>query len=315
MAYNDIVSRSDAAALIPEEAAREIFQAMPEGSSVMQLARRLPDLNRAQQRIPVANALASAFWRNPTDNGLAQTTEKTWQNVYLNVEELTVIVPVPRTVVEDSEYDIWAETKPDIASAFGKAFDEAVYYGTNAPSSFPQDLLAWATAASHVVSLAGAADAFDAVLGENGTCSLLEQDGYMATGHVAALGMKGKLRGLRGADGHPIFCANMQEGAREYLLDGERLLFPKNGAIVPADSLLFSAQWDQIVWALRRDLTYEIWTQAVIQDNTGAIIHNLAQQGMVALAATMRIGWARPNPPNRVNTNSATRCPVAVLAP
>lgn len=315
MAYNDIISRSDAAAIIPEEAANEIFKAMPESSSIMQLARRLPDLNRGQFRIPVANALASAYWRNPTDTGVAQTTEKTWQNVYLYVEELTGLVPVPKNVIEDAEFDIWSETKADLAEALGKAFDEAVIHGTNAPSSFPQDLVAWATAAGHTVSLAASTDAFDGLMGKNGTLTLLEQDGYMATGHIAALAMKGELRGLRDANGQPIYVANMQDGAREYLLDGERLMFPRNGALNASAAKVVSAQWDQVVWAIRRDLSYEIWDQATIVDNAGNVVYALAQQGMVAIAATMRIGWARPNPPNRVNTNSSTRCPVAVMTP
>lgn len=315
MAYNDVISRSDAAALIPEEAAQEIFKAMPQQSSAMTLMRRLPDLHRGQQRIPVANALATAYWRNPTDNGKMQTTEKTWQNVYLYVEELTGLVPIPKSVLEDADYDIWEETKADIAEALGKAFDLAVYYGTDAPASFPDSIVEWATAAGHTVSLAASDDVYEATLGENGTLSLIEQDGYMATGHVAALSMKGKLRGLRDADGQPIYAANMRDGSREYLLDGERLTFPTNGGVVPASSLMISGQWDQAVWAVRRDLSYEIWDQATIVDGSNNVIFALAQQGMVAIAATMRVGWATPNPPNRVNSNAATRCPFAVLLP
>lgn len=45
--YNSVIDRTDAAALIPEDAARQIVQGATEQSAVMRLARRLPDLARA----------------------------------------------------------------------------------------------------------------------------------------------------------------------------------------------------------------------------------------------------------------------------
>jgi len=48
-------------------------------------------------------------------------------------------------------------------------------------------------------------------------------------------------------------------------------------------------------------------------DGAGNIIYNLAQQDMVALRAVMRLGFALPNPINRMNPTAATRYPFAVL--
>ena len=42
--YSSLVSRVDAGALIPEDAAREIVQGAVEGSTIMRLARRLPNM-------------------------------------------------------------------------------------------------------------------------------------------------------------------------------------------------------------------------------------------------------------------------------
>jgi hypothetical protein len=39
------------------------------------------------------------------------------------------------------------------------------------------------------------------------------------------------------------------------------------------------------------------------------------QQDMVALRATLRIGWQVPNPINRLNEVEATRYPFAALIP
>jgi hypothetical protein len=64
---------------------------------------------------------------------------------------------------------------------------------------------------------------------------------------------------------------------------------------------------------MRKDVTYKVLDQAVIQDQAGNIIYNLAQQDMIALRAVIRLGFALPNPINRMNTNAATRFPFAVL--
>ena len=59
--------------------------------------------------------------------------------------------------------------------------------------------------------------------------------------------------------------------------------------------------WNHLVYALRQDVTYKILTEAVIQDNTGAIVYNLAQQDMVALRAVIRLGVALPHPVTRMD--------------
>jgi hypothetical protein len=64
---------------------------------------------------------------------------------------------------------------------------------------------------------------------------------------------------------------------------------------------------------MRQDVTYKLLDQAVITDGAGKIIYNLAQQDMVALRAVMRLGFALPNPINRVNPVAATRYPFATL--
>ena len=311
--YNSLISRTDAAALIPEEVSREIIQAVPEASAVMRLARRLPPMSRKQRRMPVLAGLPDAYFVTG-DNGLKQTTEAAWENKYLNAEELAVIVPIPEAVLDDVEYDVWAEIRPGIIEAFGKAFDQAVILGTNAPDDWPDDLLTGATSAGHVVTLGTGADIYDDIMSEGGVIHKVEDDGFAVTGHMAALTMRAKLRGLRDDNGVPIFNRTVQ-AASMYELDGAPVEFPRNGSMDAATALMISGDWSQLVYALRQDMTYKILTEAVIQDGSGTIVYNLAQQDMVALRAVMRLGWQLPNPINRVNTSSSTRYPFSVLVP
>ena len=313
MAYNNVIDRSDAAALIPEEVSREIVQGVAETSACLRLFRRLPNMSRKQQRIPVLSALPTAYFVNG-DTGLKQTTEQAWENKYLNAEEIACIVPIPEAVLDDADYDIWAEVRPRIVEAFGVVIDAAILFGTNAPTSWPDSVLDGATSAGHVVVLGTGADIYEDIMGENGVISLVEEDGYMVNGHIAAMTMKAKLRGLRDTNRQPIFVRSMQDRTR-YELDGEPMEFPANGAFDVTKALMFSGDFRQAVYAIRQEITYKVLTEAVIQDNSGAIVYNLAQQDMVALRAVMRLAWQVPNPVTRLQPTEAQRYPFAVLTP
>lgn len=313
MAYNNLIDRTGAQSLIPEEVTREIIQAVPQASAVMRRARRLPNMSRKQLRMPVLSGLITASFVNG-DTGLKQTSEVSWEDVFVTAEELAVIVPIPESVLNDVDYDIWGEVQPRIIEAFGVAFDQAVIYDTNAPSSWPDGIVAAATAASQAITLGTGTDLYDDLLGEGGVVAKVEEDGFMVNGHIAALSMRAKLRGLRDAEGNPIFNRVMQ-AATMYELDGAPIDFPLNGSMIPATALQVAGDWSQLVYSIRQDITYKLLTEAVIQDGSGNIVHNLAQQDMVALRAVMRLGWALPNPINQVNTNDSTRYPFAVLLP
>lgn len=309
---NNMIDRTGAEALIPEEASREIIQGIPKYSAVMQLATKAPNMSRKQRRVPVLSTLPTAYFVDG-DTGLKQTSKQAWANKYFNAEELAVIIPIPEAVLDDADYDIWSEVKPRIMEAMGIAFDQAVLFGTNAPSSWPQDILKSATAAGKVVTLGTGKDLYEDLLGENGVISLVEESGYMATGHVSAMKMRGKYRSLRATDGTPIFKTSVQSGT-SYELDGAPIFFPENGSMDTTKALQFSGNFKQIVYAMRQDITYKILDQAVIQDSAGNIVYNLAQQDMVALRAVIRLAWQVPNPINRLDT-SEHRYPIAVLLP
>lgn len=325
MPYNSNTTRSDVAALIPEDVSREILDAAEEQSVVLQLARRLQDMPSQVRRMPVLDVLPVAYFvGNKGDGdvsaaGLKQTTEVAWANKYIYAEELAVIVPIAENVLEDADYDIWGQIMPHLTAAFGRAIDAAVLFGTNKPSDWPASILAGATSASQTVDLSntisGGSDLYDALLGEGGVWSLVEEDGYDVTGAIGALSMRAKLRGARNADGVPIFRSVSTENKQMYEVEGVPILFPKNGAFDASQALLFAGDWDQLLFAMRKDITYKLITEGVITDASNNIIYNLPQQDMVALRAVMRLGFALPNPINVVNQNNSTRYPFSVLVP
>ncbi|MGB4801565.1 MAG: phage major capsid protein [Anaerolineae bacterium] len=309
-----MVSRVDAGALIPEDAAREILNGVIEGSAIMRMGFRAPDMARAQRRVPVLSTLPTGYFVNG-DTGLKQTTSAAWANKYFNAEEIAVVIPISKAVLDDTDYDLWAQIKPLLVAEFGRVFDAAVLFGTNAPASWPDDLLTGATAAGNTITAGGVgADLYDDLLGVGGVISLAEADGYMVNGHIAALAMRAMLRGLRSTDGTPLFVRSMQ-GSNTYELDGSPIIFPLNGAMDAAQALMFSGDWSKVVWTLRQDMTYTIATEGVISGDNGAIVLNLFQQDSVALRAVMRVAWQVENPINRIQGTEANRYPVAVLLP
>lgn len=320
MPFNNLIDRAnDADALIPEEESRQILQGTIENSAIMRLGRQMQNMPTKKRKMPVLNLMPTAYFVDG-DTGLKQTTEMAWGNKYLIAEEIAAIVPIPEAVLDDADYDIWGEVRPRLQEAFGKAFDAAVFHGTNAPADWPDDLATAAAAAGNSVDLsvqeAASEDLYDVIMGEDGVISKVEADGFMATGHVGAISMRGKLRGLRDTTGQPIFKRSMQDNTR-YELDGGDMFFPKNGALNPASVLMFSGDFDQLIWCYRQDITFKLLTEAVITDGSTPpqIIYNLAQQDMVALRAVMRIAWQVPNPINSLQPTEGSRFPFSILVP
>lgn len=305
------ISRANVALL--EDAIPDIIQHATESSAVLSLGRRLRDMTREQTTLRVMDAFPTAYWVTG-DTGLKQTTEMSWDKVYLNAEELAVIVPVPENVLDDTDYDIWGEVRPRIAEAIGAAVDAAILFGTNAPASWPSSIVTGATSASHTIALGTGNDLYDDILGDTGTVSLVEADGYFVTGHVDHISMRARYRGLRSTEGELIFKDSVQ-GQASYTLDGNPVVFPRNGAFNGSAALDIAGDWQQLVYSIRKDVTFKLGTEAIIQDGAGNIVLNTFQQDAVALRATFRMGWALPNPPTLLNSNDGTRYPFAVLTP
>lgn len=327
MAYNSLINRDGATALIPEDVVKEeILAALPQSSVIAQLATRLRDMTRKELRLPVMSALPDVYFVGEkgvspqTFDGIKQTTEAAWENKYIYAEELAAIIPIPENVLEDADYDIWSEIKPYIVEGIGKKLDSAVLFGSSnadAPATWPDGILTGMPAAHQVTLNTGSTDLYDNLLGVGGVYNLVEEDGYDVTGSVNALSMKAHLRGLRDAtNGQPLFVTDMRSD-NPYSVWGVPYTFPKNGCFDATQALSIVGAFNQIVWSVRRDVQFKILTEGVITDNASPrnIVHNLGQDDMVALRVTFRAGWQLPNPINRVNTDSATRYPFAAILP
>ena len=152
-------------------------------------------------------------------------------------------------------------------------------------------------------------------MGEGGTIANIEKSGYLPNGYIADSTMRAKLRGIVDKNGHPLVKTDMQ-GSTQYALDGSPMYFPLNGAFDATKALMIGGDFNQLVYSIRQDITYKIFTEGVIQDpSTKEIVYNLMQNDMVALRAVMRLGWEIPNPVNLKEKDKTKRCPFSVLLP
>ena len=259
-----MIERENLAGLIPEPVTREIFQGVTESSAVLKAGRKLPNMTAKTQSINVLDMLPMAYWVDG-DTGYKQTTKMAWDKKKIYAEELAVIVPIPEAVLDDSDYDIWGEVKPRLVDAMGQKIDDAILFGVNKPQTWRADILTTATSAGNVVTVG--ADLYQDILGENGVFAKVEADGFDVSGIMAAVGMKAKLRGLVDTTKQPIFknIGGMQNESR-YVLEGAPMDFPKNGAFDPTKALMIAGDFNQLVYAIRQDVTYKILTEATIVD-------------------------------------------------
>jgi HK97 family phage major capsid protein len=275
---------------------------------VMTLFRRLP-MSTNQTRMPVLAALPLAFFVNG-DTGQKQSTDAAWTNKYLNVEELAAIVPIPENVLDDTNFDVWGSMRPLMEDAVARALDAAVFFGIGKPASWPVDIVAGAVAATQTVTRGTASAAQGALAGDiSNSFAQVEADGYDVNGIVANRTYRGLLRNVRDTQGRKLEEVSASEAYGVGITYPMRGLWPTGSGAAE----FIDGDFTQGILGVRQDFTYKVLDQAVIQDDTGAIIYNLPQQDMVALRLVFRCAFQIANVLNYDNPNDTTRYPWSVI--
>lgn len=305
-----IIDRLKAQSIIPEETIAGIMSGIRKSSVAMQLMRQLPNMSTATAKQAVLASLPYADFVNG-DAGMKITTDVMWKDKILVVGEIAAIVPIPINVLEDAEYDIWAEVQPLLIEKFGRVFDNQVFNGGNpkAPAEWPEGLIPMATTAGNVITIGTGTDIAEDI---NQLFGKLEEDEYDVTAIAAQRSLQTKLRGLRDLNNQFIFSpptgdqpGNIYSVPTEFVGRGT---WNKNNAVAIA------GEWDNAVYSIRKDMTFELFDTGVISDDDGKVVFNLLQQDMVAMRAVMRLAWQVANPID-IDRDFDTAFPFAVLKP
>ena len=297
------IVRSDVDALIETQVANEIFEGVVRDSKALSMFKRLPNATSDKTKLRVLDTLPVAYFVDETNNnGRKNITKMAWDKKYINIAELAVIIPIKENLLNDSSIDIWSEVRPRIVEAFAKKIDDAMFFGTGKPSD-------WRTGLIPSVQAVGAniTETNNGLYSDiNDAMVKVEESGYNVNAILGGTGLKGKFRMMLDTTGQPLNTTEIGSIRREFM---------DNGVWDKDTATLLVGDFSQAVYSIRQDVTYKVLTEAVIQDPTdGSILYNLAQDDMVALRVTMRLGWEIPNPVNAENTG-VTRFPFATLVP
>lgn len=311
MPYNSLVTRSNVQALIPEEVSNTLLAGLANESAAMTKFRQMR-MSTSQQRMPVLSALPTAYFVTG-DTGLKQTTEAAWANKFLNVEEIAAIVPIPEAVFDDTAFDVWGNIMPLLQNAIARSLDAAVFFGVNKPASWPNAIAVAAAAAGNTVNRGTATAAQGGLAGDfSAAFAKVELDGFDVNGLIANTTYRGLLRDVRDTQGRTL----LDQNGAVYGVDASypmRGLWPAVATTAARNVEAILGDFTQGILGIRQDITYKVLDQATIQDATGAIQYNLAQQDMVALRVVFRCAFEVGNTINYDNAVAASRYPFAIM--
>lgn len=306
-----IVGRTEAAALIKPEEREEIIQSVVEGSTFLRHATRLPNMATNELERPVLDSYPVAYFVDG-DTGLKKETDMSWSKQKMKVAEVAAIVAVPDSVAADSSYDIFGQLRPRLIEAAHRTIDKAVLFGVDKPDVWPDGIYTAAKAAGN--SVTATSDMYKDIFGEGGLISKVEEDGYFPDALIGSVSMRAKLRGMRDKNDRPLFLEDVKS-ATPYTLNGMAIDFPRNGAFDATKASLITGDFAQAVYAIRQDITFDVFDSGVISDYEGKVLYNLMQNDMKAIRMVIRLAWDVINPINALQPEKTNRYPFAVYEP
>jgi HK97 family phage major capsid protein len=277
---------SDVAALIPVEMGRQILQEAAASSVVLQLAAR-QTMTTGQTQIPVLAALPQASFIAAPGAPKPETAME-WSSLVIQAEEIAALLPLPRSYLDDSIFNIWGEVRPRLGEAVAKCLDNAVISGVGAPASFPAGgVLAYA---GDPIQAAPSPEQPDLVQAISEAMVQIEDTGLDVTGFAARTSVRGHFRSLRSTSGEWLVWAPTTPGAPATMY-GAPLVYSRIGFTPAGAADLIVGDWSALILGLREDMRFDISTEGVIRDPaTGAVTVSAFQDDVAIMRVYMRAG-------------------------
>lgn len=293
------ISHEDVKALIETEIAPKIIESVVEQSQAFKLLTRIKDMNANQLKIKVVDSLPVAYYQSsPTAH--KKLSKMSWKGVELTAEEIAVIVPIAEADLNDANYDIEGALRRGVEQALAKLIDEAIFFGTNKPSSFPEGILSQALHHGSTIARDPSKTMYSQISDAMG---YVEDEGYDVTGLLGGTSIKKVFRDMVDSTGQLIVNDEISALPRAIV---------KNGGWDKSKADVVVGDFKLGVYSIRQDLEVKVLTEGVIQDpSTGEILHNLAQDDMVGFRFTFRYSWALPLSANALGG----KLPFAAIVP
>ena len=293
------ISRAEVSTAIQEAYSDTLLAAAVAGSTVL-TAFPTVNLGTKLTHLPVLATLPEAGWvsESADSTGVKPTSEVTWQDLTMVVEEIAVIVPIHEDVLADATAPILEEVTNRAGEAIGKKLDQAVLFGVGKPASWVSAALypAASTASQTVTYTTGNANTADLVGGVTQAARQVAAAGFQPDVLVAPLTFRYDVINTRDAQGQPIF--------RDEQFAGYSTVFNRNGAWTGAGVQAMVADSTRIRIGVRQDITVKFLDQATV----GSV--NLAERDMVALRFKARYAYVLGRSATSLGVN---KTPVSAL--
>jgi HK97 family phage major capsid protein len=292
------LSRTDALSTIVEQRAKTILGLATETSVALGSFRQVP-VSTKTLKMQLVASFPTAKWLMPAtapeeDVDLAKkpTSDMTWTDQNLTVEEAAVIVIIPENVVDDSEINLWTEVESRCAEAIAVLVDMACFFGVAPaagliPASFPVGgIFGRAVAAANEVQQTTAAGPMSDPAGAiDGLFAKVEADGYDCSHAYSGVGVRSTLRNLRDKNNALLYSTNLVGNTPTNSVWGVPISYVTNGSWDATKSLMLAGDPNMAVIGMRQGLTAKRLDQATIGDI------NLAERDALALRVKIRLGF------------------------
>jgi HK97 family phage major capsid protein len=281
--------------LVPTTIASQIIAAAGEQSVVLKLANKQP-MPTGVTSVPILKTLPTSGWVNGA-GGRKPGTVVEWTSEQIVPEEVAATIAVPQSLIDDAGIPVWPEVQKAITDSVAFSIDSAILFGENAPASFLPDGIVGDAIADGNTPHTPAVDV-DLAEAVNQAMADVENAGLNPTGHAADVSIKSKLRGLRDANGMPLFVPNL--GADTYsTLYALPIEFSGSGAFDVEIADLITGDWTKLIVGIRQDLRVETSTDGVIADAAGKVLVSAFQDDQVLMRVYMRLGYVVGKPVTR----------------
>lgn len=263
--------KDNLAGSVPVEVANFVIKNVKEQAIALNICQKT-EMKSDKKDVPVLSDTGKAYWVEEGEK--ISTSIHNWKYPRLTAKKLSVIIPVTEEKVEDSTLNVMEELKMGIADAFARAIDSAIFFGTESP--FEKNLIGAIPTENKVTGT----DKIDIDI--SGAMGKVENGDYIPTAAVVPPSMRQKVRDARDQQGNGITIQGGISGEQIY---NTPMYYVGNKAWDSTKANAIVGDFTKALIGVRDDITYKVLDQATV----GEI--NLAENGMVALRVTMRLGF------------------------
>lgn len=265
---------------IPSNTAETILTDVKNGSAAMRLAKAVP-MTKPQENFTFMSGVG-AYWVDEAER--IQTSKPTFTKATMNSKKMGVIIPTTKENLRYSITDFFELMRAEIAEAFYKKFDLAVFSGEESP--YKWNILKSATDSKNV--LVETENKYDDL---NNAIALIEEEDLEPNGIATIRKQRVKYRSTKDNNGMPIFNSVNSSGVDDVL--GLPIAYTPKYTFGKSDIAELVGDWNYAYYGILQGIEYEILTEATlttVKDEQGNPL-NLAERDMAAIKATFELGF------------------------